>query len=70
MSSEAVIVELKKRMGYRAKVLGCGDCISFDEDMTTDNFGPGDRCRRNPDIPFPTSKGGSCNRLVEKIGGV
>jgi hypothetical protein len=62
-----LITQLKEKMGYTEKFKLCKDCAFFDADMTTDNFGPGDTCRRNPDMPFGVDVAGTCNKWQQKI---
>ena len=60
---------IKQQNGYRLRTLGCKDCDFFEEDPSTDNFGPGDRCMRNPDVTFRTDPHACCNKLKEKCSG-
>ena len=53
--------KLKEKLNHTTSPSCCRLCKHFNEDMTTDNFGPGDRCIRNPDITFSTSASSSCN---------
>lgn len=59
---KALIIAVKETMGYMQQARNCGNCRSFKEDMTTDNFGGGDTCWRNPDIPFSTEKSACCDK--------
>ena len=53
-------VALMHKLGHTNAPSTCKNCKYFKEDGTTDNFGPGDRCTRNPDIPFPTHSFSYC----------
>jgi hypothetical protein len=63
--SESIESQLKNKLNYTTSPACCKLCKYFKEDMTTDNFGPGDRCIRNPDISFKTNVSASCNGFIK-----
>lgn len=58
--------EIKLKNGYSTKRLSCKECVYFQEDESTDNFGPGDLCVRNPDVVFRVEVHGVCNKFNAK----
>lgn len=61
-----IIALLKEHNEYTSAPHTCKECEFFKEDMATDNFGPGDRCNRNPDISFCVEPNGCCNKWTPK----
>ena len=59
--------ELKAIIEYTESPVRCGSCEFFCEDMTTDNFGPGDTCRRNLDIILSVSINGQCKQFTQEV---
>ena len=57
---------LKERIEYTEKNPNCSSCIFIELDMSTDNFGVGDLCVRNPDIHFITRSFAYCNKWEPK----
>lgn len=58
---------LKRKNGYTESPKICKDCRSFSADFSTDNFGPGDLCIRNPDIAFQVRPLGVCHKWELKV---
>lgn len=58
--------QLKELMGYTQQSLTCQNCIFFKADDSTDNFGSGHRCTRNPDVHFQVIASGSCKKFKDK----
>ena len=57
-----LIEHIKQLNGYTTKNKHCRDCKHFEPDDSTDNFGPGDACARNPDVKFRVSREANCNK--------
>jgi hypothetical protein len=65
-----MVVQIKETIGYTETPNKCKDCVSFQEDTSgnfgPDNFGPGDLCVRNPDVPFLVRSTAVCNKWKSK----
>lgn len=57
---------VKDAVNYKDHARVCGNCKQLIADNSTDNFGPGDRCGRNPDINFSVSVHGFCDKWEDK----
>lgn len=57
-----LIDKLKARIGYTEIPPKCQSCKFFKPDMSTDNFGSGDKCIRNPDITFSVRHNAVCDK--------
>lgn len=58
-----ILAQIKAAIGYTETPRRCRDCESFEPDNSTDNFGPGDLCGRNPDIKFRVREDAVCNKF-------
>lgn len=58
---------LKVILGYTEVRNTCITCRFVQLDPSTDNFGPGDKCFRNPDIQFPVASSGCCAKFTSKF---
>lgn len=58
--------EIKQRIGWKANPDVCADCRYFQASWSTDGFGPGDLCMRNPDLTFPTTETATCLRWMQR----
>ena len=56
---------LKIQIGYTELPKQCGNCVFIKLDSTTDNFGHGDVCIRNPDITFSVVPTAVCNNWMK-----
>lgn len=55
--------DIRKALGYLNDAPKCEKCRFFKPNKSTDNFGPGDICGRNPDFEFAVSAGGVCKKF-------
>ena len=53
---------IKQKNEYTEKPRCCKRCRFFTEDNSTDNFGIGNQCIRNPDTPFNVTDLAVCNK--------
>ncbi len=56
------IEDLKQRMGFIEEAPKCSNCRFFRSEDTTDNFGVGDLCTRNPDSSFKVKGSSYCSK--------
>lgn len=57
---------IKALVGYTETSNKCKTCLYFKEDPSTDNFGPGNLCGRNPDIQFSVKSNAVCNKWASQ----
>lgn len=58
------VIEL---MGYTEVAVTCSKCRFCEIDPSTDNFGSGDQCKRNPDVTFRVnSDHGHCTKFEKR----
>ena len=57
---------MKEKLNYRTEQESCRTCVFYQEDMSTDNFGSGDHCERNPDARFSVQSTAICDRHLKK----
>ena len=62
-----VIQHIKKINGYTETTPNCATCSFFKDDPSTDNFGRGDYCNRNPDITFNVRPSAVCKKWTTTI---
>lgn len=63
-----ILLLMKENNNYRTESESCRTCNYYHEDMTTDNFGTGDHCERNPDARFSVQSTAICDRHLKKGG--
>lgn len=61
-----LIDKIKEMVCYTENGKKCKDCASFQEDKSTDNFGSGDMCKRNIDMPFMVNPNAVCNKFSKR----
>lgn len=61
-----MIRSLKLSIGYTDWPLNCGTCKYMEPDTSTDDFGKGDMCTRNPDISFGTADTARCDKWEKR----
>lgn len=67
MSSFDLVEHVKLIVGYTEKEVTCSSCVYCELDRSTDNFGVGDQCKRNPDIQFRVNGDrGRCHKHTPK----
>ena len=57
-----LVEEIKKRNNYTITPKKCMQCKYYCPDMSSDNFGPGDLCVRNPDLIFKVCVFAVCDK--------
>ncbi len=61
-----ILLLMKENNNYRTEKESCRTCNYYQEDMSTDNFGTGDHCERNPDARFSVQSTAICDRHLKK----
>ena len=61
-----ILTLMKENNNYTTERESCSTCNYFQADDATDNFGVGDRCRRNPDANFSVQSTAICDRHLKK----
>lgn len=61
-----ILILMKELVNYKTVRESCRTCNYYQEDMTTDNFGSGDHCERNPDARFSVQPTAICDRHLKK----
>ena len=61
-----ILLLMKTNNNYRTTSESCRTCNYYQEDMSTDNFGSGDHCERNPDARFSVESTAICDRHLKK----
>ena len=59
--STNILTIMKNKLNYTTEIKNCKSCVYFKEDMSTDNFGSGDRCTRNLDANFSVQSTAICD---------
>ncbi len=61
-----VFLAMKEKLNYTTKVNNCMGCVYLERDMSTDNFGVGDRCGKNSDAKFSVIPSAVCDGFKGK----
>ena len=63
-----IFLLMKQKLNYTTDRKSCKSCNFYEEDASTDNFGSGDHCGKNPDARFSVESTAVCDRHLQKDG--